>query len=149
MLFVLEEGGIYYSKWRNVLHGVGEVWQKREGDVEAVAGPVKDEASDQVPRWLLGNVDRTEGGFGAAPKFVADGLAEKAAVRAARPAPALRGGRSTALHKLFAETSKRASPSCSSSPDRSTTRATGECTGSPRRPSGARSSTRRCSSRTS
>jgi uncharacterized protein YyaL (SSP411 family) len=102
LLFVLEEGGIYYRKWRNVLHGVGEVWQKREGDVEAMPGAVKDEASDQVARWLLGNVDRSLGGFGAAPKFVAGGLAEYAAVRDARLAPALVEVAKLTLEKLVA-----------------------------------------------
>jgi uncharacterized protein YyaL (SSP411 family) len=102
MLFVLEEGGIYYRKWRNVLHGVGEVWQKREGDVEPVPGAVKDEASDQVARWLLGNADRAEGGFGAAPKFVPEGLAEYAAVREARLAPALVDVAKLTLEKLVA-----------------------------------------------
>src|SRR5262245_41663269 len=101
-LFVLEEGGIYYRKWRNVLHGIGEVWQKREGDVDATVGAVKDEASDQVARWLLGNLDRKDGGFGAAPKFVNEGLAEYAAVREARLAPALVEPSRLTLEKLVA-----------------------------------------------
>jgi uncharacterized protein YyaL (SSP411 family) len=102
MLFVLQEGGLYYRKWRNVLHGVGEVWQKREGEAEAVPGVVKEEASDQVARWLLGNVDRKDGGFGAAPKYVHPALAEYASVRDARLAPALGEAARLTLEKLVA-----------------------------------------------
>jgi len=84
MRFLLEEGTKYWTKWAELLVRVGEEWTRREAVDRAVPGLVDEPASDQVSEWLLANADRTNGGFGIAPKFIIPGLGEFAALRAAR-----------------------------------------------------------------
>jgi len=89
LLFLLEQGLIYYYRWKNVLQEVGGIWGEREGSEEPMEGAVVEEASDLMARWLIGNADRREGGFGGGPKFVLPWLVEYAGARDARLLPAL------------------------------------------------------------
>jgi uncharacterized protein YyaL (SSP411 family) len=100
--FLLDQGQIYWDRWSNVLRGVGDVWAKGEGGAEPEPGAVKEDASDQVARWMLGNADRKLGGFGAAPKFPLLGLSEYARLRDARLVPALREHARFTLEQLVA-----------------------------------------------
>jgi uncharacterized protein YyaL (SSP411 family) len=102
LAFLLDQGQIYWDRWSNVLRGVGDVWAKGEGGAEPEPGAVKEDASDQVARWMLGNADRKLGGFGAAPKFPLLGLAEYARLRDARLVPALRDHARFTLEQLVA-----------------------------------------------
>ena len=102
LTFLLDQGQIYWERWSNVLRGVGQVWAKGEGGAEPEPGAVKDDASDQVARWMLGNADRKLGGFGAAPKFPLLGLSEYARLRDARLVPALREHARFTLEQLVA-----------------------------------------------
>src|SRR5262245_24079744 len=102
LAYLLDQGQIYWDRRATVLRGVGDVWAKGEGGAEPEPGPVKEEASDQVARWMLGNADRKLGGFGAAPKFPLLGLSEYARLRDARLVPALREHARFTLEKLVA-----------------------------------------------
>lgn len=102
MLYLLEQGQIYWRKWPRLLVGVGEVWGERETNLlePRQEGRVAEEASDALARWLLGSFDAEHGGFEAAPKYVLGGLAEYAALREARFLPALAAPARTTLLKL-------------------------------------------------
>lgn len=102
MLFLLEQGRIYWRKWSALLVGVGEVWGERETALlePRQEGRVSEEPSDALARWLIGNFDAEHGGFEAAPKHVVPGLAEYAALREARFVPALAGPARTTLARL-------------------------------------------------
>lgn len=100
--FLLDQGQIYWDRWSNLLRGVGDVWAKGEGGAEPEPGAVKEDASDQVARWMLGNADRKLGGFGGAPKFPLLGLSEYARLRDARLVPALREHARFTLEQLVA-----------------------------------------------
>ncbi len=102
LAFLLDQGQIYWERRSTVLRGVGDVWAKGEGGAEPEAGAVKEDASDQVARWMLGNADRKLGGFGAAPKFPLLGLSEYARLRDARLVPALREHARFTLEQLAA-----------------------------------------------
>jgi hypothetical protein len=101
MLFLLEQGRLYFDKWRNFLEGVGQHWARSEDSAEGEPGKIDAESSDRVARWLLGNEDRTNGGFGSGARFVVPGLVEYAAIRGARGAPALGKPTRRALDKLL------------------------------------------------
>jgi uncharacterized protein YyaL (SSP411 family) len=90
LVFLLREGTVYWRKWTDLLMSVGAQWVEREGPEAPEAGTVDASASELAARWLLGNADREEGGFGAAPKFPVPALDEYAAMREARGLPALR-----------------------------------------------------------
>jgi uncharacterized protein YyaL (SSP411 family) len=81
VLFNLEEGRKYFDKWQPVLLGVSEVYEKRVDLEEVKPGVVDAKAVDPVVRWLLGNLDGKNGGFGAAPKYAVPGLMEWAFLR--------------------------------------------------------------------
>lgn len=102
MLFFLQEGRTYYERWSDLLRGVGEYFVRTVGEAEPVSGNVTQDASDQMARWLLGNADRQNGGFGMAPKFVIPGLMEYARIREARMAPAVLEQAQLTLERLLA-----------------------------------------------
>ncbi len=81
VLFNLNEGRKYFDKWQNVLHGVSLLFEKRVDLEEAKPGDAGAQAVDPLVRWLLGNADAKNGGFGAAPKFALRGLMEWAFLR--------------------------------------------------------------------
>ena len=89
VLFTLTEGRKYFEKWQNVLQGVSQIYEQRVDLEEVKPGPVDAKAVEPVVRWLLGNADGVNGGFGAAPKFVLRGLMEIALLRENRQQPAL------------------------------------------------------------
>ena len=102
MAFLLEQGLIYFDRWSSLLQGVGTVWKQGEGGAEPVAGPAAVEGSDSLARWLLGNADRQQGGFGAAPKYPVASLVEYARLRDARLVPALFEHADLTLDRLLA-----------------------------------------------
>lgn len=102
VLWNLNEGRKYFDKWQNVLQGVSEVYQKRVDLEDAKAGPVNAKSIDPVVRWLLGNVDAKNGGFGAAPKYALPGLMEWAFLRENQGKPGLVGPARATLTKLAA-----------------------------------------------
>jgi len=81
VLFNLNEGRKYFDRWQGVLQGVSQVYEKRIDLEESKPGVVDAKAIDPVVRWLLGNVDAKNGGFGAAPKYAVRGLMEWAFLR--------------------------------------------------------------------
>lgn len=102
MLFVLDQGRLYFDKWSKVLQGVAEVYEKKVLEDDLKPGAVKETASDAVARWLVGNVDAANGGFGAFPKFLAPGVVELASIREDRMVPALVDPARESLRKLVA-----------------------------------------------
>jgi len=81
VLFNLNEGRKYFDKWQNVLQGVSQLYETRVDLEESKPGVVEAKAVEPVVRWLLGNVDAKNGGFGAAPKYAVRGLMEWAFLR--------------------------------------------------------------------
>jgi uncharacterized protein YyaL (SSP411 family) len=81
VMFNLNEGRKYFDKWQNVLQGISQVYEKRVDLEDSKPGVVEAKAIDPVVRWLLGNVDAKNGGFGAAPKYAVRGVMEWAFVR--------------------------------------------------------------------
>jgi uncharacterized protein YyaL (SSP411 family) len=81
VLFYLGEGRKYFDGWQDVLQGVSQVYEKRVDLEDSSSGSVGPKAIDPVVRWLLGNVDAKNGGFGPAPKYVLPGLMEWAFLR--------------------------------------------------------------------
>ena len=81
VLFNLTEGRTYFDKWQNVLQGVSQVYAKRVDLEDPKPGVVEAKAVEPVVRWLLGNVDGKNGGFGAAPKYALPSVMEWAFVR--------------------------------------------------------------------
>lgn len=102
MLFLLDEARVYWERWSSLLEGLGDYWAKRESEARNEPGPVADGASDVQARWLLGNHDKTAGGFGPGSKFPVPGLAEYASLREARFAPALTDPVLDSLKKMLA-----------------------------------------------
>jgi len=102
VLFHLTDGRKYYDKWRSFLQGLAEVYEKRVDVEEAREGPATDAAVDSFTRWLLGNFDAKNGGFGAAPKTYPDGFMELAAERADAGAGTLSVPARTTLQKWSA-----------------------------------------------
>jgi uncharacterized protein YyaL (SSP411 family) len=98
LLFDLNEGRKYFDKWQNVLNGVSQIYQGRVDLEESKAGTVDANALEPVVRWLIGNADAKNGGFGIAPKFALGGLMEWGMLREDRQQPALAAiGRNTVL----------------------------------------------------
>lgn len=102
LTFLLREGTVYWKKWPGLLMSLGAQWMESEGPEAPEPGPVDAAASELMARWLLGNADREEGGFGVSPKFLVPGLDEYAALREARSLPALRHQSRLTLEKLVA-----------------------------------------------
>jgi uncharacterized protein YyaL (SSP411 family) len=102
LLFLLREGAEYWHKWPDLLVRKGEEWRIREAPAPPLRGPVDAEASDRMARWLLANADRSEGGFGLAPKFVVAGLAEYARSRERRGVADLGAHARLTLERLVA-----------------------------------------------
>jgi uncharacterized protein YyaL (SSP411 family) len=102
LLFLLREGSVYWRKWPDLLTSLGARWRDSEGPDPPEPGAVDAAASEVMTRWLLGNADREEGGFGVAPKFLVPGLDEYAALREARALPALRRHSRLTLEQLVA-----------------------------------------------
>jgi uncharacterized protein YyaL (SSP411 family) len=102
MLFLVNEGRVYWDKWSRLLLDVGDYWVGREAENRPTQGPADLETSDLVARWLLANADRAGGGFGAVPKFVVPAVDEYAALRQARGRGELREHTQTTLELLVA-----------------------------------------------
>jgi uncharacterized protein YyaL (SSP411 family) len=102
VMFNLTEGRKYFDGWQGVLHGVSQVYEKRVELEEAKPGAVDAKAIDPVVRWLLGNVDAKNGGFGVAPKYVLRGVMEWACLREDQGRPAIVGPARSMLTKLAA-----------------------------------------------
>jgi len=88
MLFLLEQGNIYYDMWTNFLTHVGQEWAGMVEPEDPISGEVDSDASDEMFQWMSANWDRTDGGFGLAPKYLIPGLPEYARIRKARYLPA-------------------------------------------------------------
>ena len=89
VLFNLNEGRKYFDLWQNVLQGVSQVYEKRVDLEEAKSGSVDAKAIEPVVKWLIGNADAKNGGFGIAPKYALRGLMEWAFLREDKQQPAL------------------------------------------------------------
>ncbi len=84
LLFLIAEGAKYWGLVPGELLRRGASWAATEGPPKPLLGVVDETASDRMALWMEANADRTDGGFGAAPKFVVPGLTEYAALRSAR-----------------------------------------------------------------
>jgi uncharacterized protein YyaL (SSP411 family) len=82
--FLLDEGIIYWNKRRADIREGGVRWAGQVTPTPPKPGRADAATSDLLARWMLGNADSLDGGFGIAPKFVVDGLDRYAALRAAR-----------------------------------------------------------------
>ena len=102
MLFLLEQGGIYFDQWTNFLTHVGQEWAGMIEPEDPVSGEPGEAASDSLSQWISANWDRSDGGFGLAPKFVIPGLPEYARIRRARYLPATAELTANYLPKLLA-----------------------------------------------
>jgi uncharacterized protein YyaL (SSP411 family) len=102
VVFNLTEGRKYFDGWQNVLQGVSQVYEKRVDLEDAAPGKVDANAIDPVVRWLLGNVDAKDGGFGPAPKYALPGLMEWAFLREDQDRPAIIDPARTTLKKMAA-----------------------------------------------
>jgi len=102
VLFNLGEGRKYFDGWQNVLQGVSQVYEKRVDLEETTPGTVSAKSIDPVVRWLLGNVDAKNGGFGPAPKYALPGLMEWAFLREDNGRPGLVDPARNTLKKLAA-----------------------------------------------
>ena len=89
VLFNLNEGKKYFDKWQNVLSGISQVYEKRVDLEESKAGTADAKAIEPVVKWIAGNADARNGGFGIAPKYALDGLMEWGALRDDRQQPAV------------------------------------------------------------
>ncbi|HZN55190.1 MAG TPA: DUF255 domain-containing protein [Candidatus Polarisedimenticolaceae bacterium] len=102
ILFNLNEGRKYFDLWQNLLHGVSRVYEKRIDIEEAKAGTADAKAIEPVVKWLIGNADAKNGGFGVAPKFALRGLMEWAYLREDKQQPALVALARNTLDKMAA-----------------------------------------------
>ncbi|HEX4825637.1 MAG TPA: DUF255 domain-containing protein [Candidatus Polarisedimenticolaceae bacterium] len=102
LLFNLNEGRKYFEKWQNVLSGVSQIYEHRVDLEDVKPGPVDPKANEDLVRWILGNADQKNGGFGIAPKYAIECLAEWAAVRSDRAQPALLAIGKNTLGKMIA-----------------------------------------------
>jgi uncharacterized protein YyaL (SSP411 family) len=102
VLFNLSEGRKYFDNWQDVLQGVSQVYEKRVDLEDLKSGAVDAQAIDPVVRWLLGNVDAKNGGFGPAPKYVLPGLMEWASLRDDQGRPSLIEPARMTLKKMVA-----------------------------------------------
>ncbi len=102
VLHTLAEGRKYFDKWQRVLAGVSQVYERRVDLEETKSGPVDAKSVDPVVRWLLGNVDAKNGGFGAAPKYALRGLMEWAFLREDQGRPGIVVPARATLKKLAA-----------------------------------------------
>lgn len=100
--FLLGEGDVYWKSWPEELTRFGADWTEREGPARPRRGPVDFATSDAVTEWLLQNADRTDGGFGLAPKLVLPGLGAYARLRAARGRDDLTGQARLTIERLVA-----------------------------------------------
>ena len=82
--FLLDEGAVYWNKRRTDLRQGGLRWAREAKPLAPKAAPADAALSDLMARWMLGNADTLDGGFGVAPKFVIDGLDRYATLREAR-----------------------------------------------------------------
>ena len=98
--FLLEQGRIYWERNAGLLLQAGQEWLEREGPLDPLEGGAGRPASDTLTRWLEGNADRRDGGFGLAPKYLTPGLVEYAALRAARGEAGLAGHARETLERL-------------------------------------------------
>lgn len=102
LLFLVREAAKYWSLVPDELLRRGDAWAAGEGPPKPLLGVVDASASDKMAQWMRVNADRSDGGFGAAPKFVVPGLVEYAALRAARGDPALVDHARFSLERLVA-----------------------------------------------
>ena len=99
---MLDEGRTYWELRADLLLEAGRRWSAAEAQAPPLAGACDLAASDAMARWMLGNADRSGGGFGAAPKFVLPDLMKYAALRAARGDDSLLEHARGTLEKLVA-----------------------------------------------
>lgn len=102
VMFNLGEGRKYFDRRQDVLQGVSQVYEKRIDLEEATSGSVDAKAIEPVVRWLAGNVDAKNGGFGAAPKYALPGLMEWAFLREDHGHPGTVKSARTTLEKMAA-----------------------------------------------
>lgn len=102
LMFELSEGRTYFDKWHNFLHGISQIYEKKTDVQQAKAGKVEPGTNDQLVRWLLGNYDAKNGGFGAAPKVYPAGFMALAFERDDINLPALDTPARTTLQKWVA-----------------------------------------------
>jgi uncharacterized protein YyaL (SSP411 family) len=84
--FLVREGAKYWGLAPADLLARASAWVRTEGPRKPLLGVPDAAASDKVADWMTANADRTDGGFGAAPKYVVPFLVEYAALRAGRGA---------------------------------------------------------------
>jgi uncharacterized protein len=77
----LSEGRKYFDKWESFLHSLVDVYEKRVDIEDAKPGTIGPGTCEPIVKWMLGNFDARDGGFGAAPKVYPGGLMEFAAER--------------------------------------------------------------------
>jgi uncharacterized protein YyaL (SSP411 family) len=102
MLYLVREGEKYWSLASDELFARGRVWAAHEGPLKPLLGIVDTDASDKLVDWMQVNADVSDGGFGAAPKFVLPFLVEFALHRASRGAPELLSHARKSLERLLA-----------------------------------------------
>ncbi len=81
LVFLLQEGAVYWDGWREELTRAGAKWAERERVWEPRRGDPNDDAVASIEHWLLANADAADGGFGPAPKFPVSGVQELADLR--------------------------------------------------------------------
>lgn len=101
LLFLVREGAKYWSLERDSLFERGAAWALTEGPPRPLFGVVGTGASDKFAEWLRVNADRTDGGFGAAPKFVLPSFVEYASLRRGRGVADLVEHASFSLRRLL------------------------------------------------
>ncbi len=102
MLYLLEQTKMYYVRNAEMLSESAASWSKLEAKGELKAAALSLGASDSLARWLAANEDRTDGGFGAGPKFLVPGLVEFGGIRAGRGDPAVDAMARLTLSKMVA-----------------------------------------------
>lgn len=90
MEFLVREGNVFWSRQPRALIEMGEAWREREAHALPRPGRVGERASETLERWMLGNADRRDGGFGIVPKFFPPWLEEYASLLEARGRDKLR-----------------------------------------------------------
>lgn len=102
VMFELSQGRIYFDKWQHFLHGISQIYEKRTDVEDAKAGKVEPGTNEPLARWLLGNFDAKNGGFGAAPKVYPAGFMALACERDDIDLTALDAPARTTLQKWVA-----------------------------------------------
>ena len=118
MLFFLREGKTYYERWPELLQDVAKRWAGVDVETEPTAGPPDGAASDLVARWLVGNADHANGGFGVAPKHGAVAAEYATSTTRTTPGPRSTPGRRCRSSRRACSTTRRTEGSTASRPRR-------------------------------